>query len=80
MIDEPTTYIPNGEPVTDPGPGPYLKVALPITVRELRTLLDAVPGNATIGDASPFWRVVELGVYRAETPEPAHLKHGLRNP
>lgn len=72
---ESTTYVPPCEAVTEPGPPPYLKIALPITVRELRSLLDAIPGSSSIGDASPFWRAVELGVYRGEPERP-----NLRNP
>ena len=68
-MEQTTTYVPPGEVVTEQGPPPYLKITLPITVRELRTLLDASPGNSTIGDASPFWRAIELGVYRGDTAD-----------
>ncbi len=76
-MNETTTaaYVPEGRVVAEPGPAPYIKIALPITVRELRTLLENIPGGATIGDGNPYWQVIELGIYRGESDRP-----NLRNP
>ena len=56
-------------------PSPYIKIAMPISVRELRTLLENIPGGATISDANPFYKGGELGIYRGESDRP-----NLRNP
>ena len=69
---ETTTY---DIPTSLETPTPYVKIALPITVRELRTLLENIPGGATISDANPFYKGGELGIYRGESDRP-----NLRNP